>query len=74
MWLILAESDGLSDYADGLGSDAEALGLAAWLVQECYFSRISVPSSIRPFILQYLQGAIFLALRNVLCRLLLHRA
>ena len=29
MWLILAESDGLSDHADGLGSDAEALGFAA---------------------------------------------
>ncbi len=30
MWLILAESDILSDHADGLGSDAEALGFAAY--------------------------------------------
>jgi len=26
MWLILAESDGLSDYADGLGSDVQERG------------------------------------------------
>ena len=29
MWLILAESDILSDHADGLGSDVQALGFAA---------------------------------------------
>jgi hypothetical protein len=32
MWLILAESDILSDYADGLGSDVQERGdvLVAW--------------------------------------------